>query len=59
MGAGASATVQPSADEWNTMIIAYAASTLALFIKYKMSLVYASNTGNHPSEDKVCITMRN
>jgi len=52
MGASASASTQPSSDEWNTMVIAYAASTLALFVKYMMSLIYASNTGHHPSEDK-------
>ena len=45
-------SVQPSKEEWNTFVIIYAVSTVCLFIKYSMSLVYASNTGNHPSEDK-------
>ena len=52
MGSDYSASTQPSAEEWNIFVIIYAASTVALFIKYSMSLVYASNTGNHPSEDK-------
>lgn len=51
MGSSTS-TEQPSRDEWNILIIAYAVSTTVLFLKYSISLVYASNTGNHPSEDK-------
>ena len=47
-----SSSVQPSKEEWNTFVIIYAVSTVVLFMKYSMSLVYASNTGNHPSEDK-------
>ena len=52
MGASPSLDRSPSAHEWNIFVISYAASTVAIFLKYTFSLVYASNTGNHPEEDK-------
>lgn len=46
-------SVSPTADEWNNLVKIYAVSTAVLFLKYTVSLFYAANSGNHPSEDKI------
>lgn len=43
----------PSSEEWNNFIRIYAVSTVAIFTKYTLSLFYAANSGNHPTEDKM------
>lgn len=43
----------PSSEEWNNFIRIYAVSTVVIFMKYTLSLFYAANSGNHPTEDKM------
>lgn len=43
----------PSADEWNSFIRIYAVCTSIIFVKYTLSLFYAANSTNHPTEDKM------
>ena len=46
-------TSSPSPDEWNNLVKIYAVSSVVIFVKYTISLFYAANSGNHPSEDKI------
>ncbi len=41
----------PSAEQWNQMFQAYAICTLAMHIKYFVTIMYASNPDDHPEED--------
>lgn len=47
------AASSPSPDEWNNLVKIYAVLTVVIFVKYTISLFYAANSGNHPSEDKI------
>lgn len=43
----------PSNNEWNNLVKIYAVASVVLFLKYTISLFYAANSDNHPSEDKM------